>query len=36
VLVLGCETTLFCKGFLPGDGLGGRIATMTDPAGARS
>jgi hypothetical protein len=32
VLVLGCEMTLFGKGFVPGDGLRGRIATMMDPA----
>jgi hypothetical protein len=31
VLVLGCEMTLFCRGFVPGDGLAGRTATMTDP-----
>ncbi|GIF66353.1 hypothetical protein Ais01nite_43880 [Asanoa ishikariensis] len=31
VLVLGCEMTLFCKGFVPGEGLPGRTATMTDP-----
>ncbi len=31
MLVLGCEMTLFCKGFVPGEGLAGRTATMTDP-----
>jgi len=31
VLVLGCEMTLFSKGFVPGEGLAGRTATMTDP-----
>jgi hypothetical protein len=31
VLVLGCEMSLFCAGFVPGDGLQGRIATLTDP-----
>jgi hypothetical protein len=31
VLVLGCEISLFCKGFVPGDDLEARIATMTDP-----
>jgi hypothetical protein len=32
VLVLGCEMSLFCSGFLPGDGLQGRVATLSDPA----
>ncbi|GAA1864308.1 hypothetical protein GCM10009687_34480 [Asanoa iriomotensis] len=32
VLVLGCELTLFSAGFVPGEGLAGRTATMTDPA----
>lgn len=32
VLVLGCELTLFSKGFVPGEGLAGRTGTMTDPA----
>jgi hypothetical protein len=31
VLVLGSEMSLFCTGFVPGDGLQGRIATLTDP-----
>ncbi|HEX2300286.1 MAG TPA: hypothetical protein VHH34_17535 [Pseudonocardiaceae bacterium] len=31
VLVLGCEMSLFCSGFVPGTGLAGRLATMTDP-----
>jgi hypothetical protein len=31
VLVLGCEMSLFCAGFVPGEGLTGRMATMTDP-----
>jgi hypothetical protein len=31
VLVLGCEMSLFCAGFVPGEGLMGRVATMTDP-----
>ena len=32
VLVLGCEMTLFSSGFVPGEGLAGRTATMTNPA----
>jgi hypothetical protein len=32
VLVLGGEISLFCSGFVPGEGLQGRLATMTDPA----
>ena len=32
VLVLGCELSLFCKGFVPGETSGERVATMTDPA----
>jgi hypothetical protein len=32
VLVLGCELSLFCRGFVPGDTWADRIATMTDPA----
>lgn len=33
VLVLGCEISLWCAGFLPGgDSVAGRIATVTDPA----
>ncbi len=33
VLVLGCEISLWCAGFLPGgDSVSGRIAAMTDPA----
>jgi hypothetical protein len=32
VLVLGCEMSLFCSGFIPGDGLQGRVATLSDPA----
>jgi hypothetical protein len=32
VLVLGCEMSLFCSGFVPGDGLQGRVATLSDPA----
>jgi hypothetical protein len=32
VLVAGCETSLWCAGFLPGgDSVLGRIATVTDP-----
>src|SRR5262245_6243278 len=31
VLVLGCEMSLFCAGFIPGDGLMGRVATLSDP-----
>jgi hypothetical protein len=32
VLVLGCEISLWCAGFLPGGGsVSGRIAAMTDP-----
>lgn len=31
VLVLGCEMSLFCSGFVPGTGLTGRLATMVDP-----
>ncbi len=30
--MLGCEMSLFGSGFVPGDGLTGRMATMTDPA----
>jgi len=32
VLVLGCEISLWCAGFFPGDSALGRIATVTDPA----
>ncbi|MFI5731750.1 hypothetical protein ACIA49_16620 [Kribbella sp. NPDC051587] len=32
VLVLGCELSVFCKGFVPGETSGERIATMMDPA----
>jgi hypothetical protein len=32
VLVLGCELSIFCKGFIPGETNGERIAVMTDPA----
>jgi hypothetical protein len=32
VLVLGCELSVFCKGFVPGETSGERIAVMTDPA----
>ena len=32
VAVLGCEMSLFCAGFVPGNGLTGRMATMADPA----
>lgn len=32
VLVLGCEISLWCAGFFPGDSVLGRIATVTDPA----
>ena len=32
VLVLGCEISLWCAGFFPGDTALGRIATVTDPA----
>jgi hypothetical protein len=33
VLMLGCEISLWCAGFLPGgDSVLGRIATVTDPA----
>lgn len=31
VLVLGCEMSLFCSGFVPGTGLTGRLGTMVDP-----
>lgn len=31
VLVLGCEMTLFCTGFVSGETLRDRIATMMDP-----
>ena len=31
VAVLGCEISLWCAGFFPGDGVPGRIATVTDP-----
>ena len=32
VMVLGCELTLFCKGFVPGETSQERIALMSDPA----
>ncbi|WP_112236496.1 hypothetical protein [Kribbella monticola] len=32
VLVLGCELSIFCKGFVPGETNGDRMAVMTDPA----
>ncbi|HEU4946160.1 MAG TPA: hypothetical protein VFT31_03295 [Kribbella sp.] len=32
VLVLGCELSMFCAGFVPGGDWFGRMATMTDPA----
>ena len=32
VLVLGGEISLFCSGFVPGTGLAGRLATLSDPA----
>ena len=32
VLVLGCELSVFCKGFVPGDTSGERLALMADPA----
>ncbi|TQJ06002.1 hypothetical protein FB475_5652 [Kribbella jejuensis] len=32
VMVLGCELTLFCKGFVPGASSQDRIALMSDPA----
>ena len=32
VLVLGCELSIFCKGFVPGETSSERIAVMTDPA----
>ncbi|MEU4192061.1 hypothetical protein AB0E69_09195 [Kribbella sp. NPDC026611] len=32
VMVLGCELSLFCKGFVPGETAKERIAVMTDPA----
>ncbi|MFF0267445.1 hypothetical protein [Kribbella sp. NPDC004536] len=32
VMVLGCELTLFCKGFIPGETSQERIALMSDPA----
>ncbi len=32
VAVLGCEMSLFCSGFVPGEGFSGRMTTMTDPA----
>ena len=32
VAVLGCEMSMFGSGFVPGDGVTGRMATMTDPA----
>jgi hypothetical protein len=35
-LVLGCEASLFCSGFLPGDGLFDRLATMTTPPWPRT
>jgi hypothetical protein len=31
VLVLGCEISLWCAGFFPGDSVLDRIATVTDP-----
>jgi hypothetical protein len=31
VLVLGCEISLWCAGFFPGEGVSGRIAAVTDP-----
>ncbi len=31
VLVVGCEISLWCAGFFPGDSVLGRIATVTDP-----
>jgi hypothetical protein len=31
MLVLGCEISLFCAGFFPGDSVLSRIATVTDP-----
>ena len=31
VLVAGCEISLWCAGFFPGDSALGRIATVTDP-----
>jgi hypothetical protein len=35
-LVLGCEASLFCAGFLPGYGLSERAATMTTPPWPRT
>jgi hypothetical protein len=35
-LVLGCEASLFCSGFLPGDGLFERLTTMTMPPWPRT
>jgi hypothetical protein len=32
VLVLGCELSVFCKGFVPGATTGERLALMGDPA----
>lgn len=32
VLVLGCELSVFCKGFVPGETSGERLALMGDPA----
>ncbi len=32
VLILGCELSLFCKGFVPGETSSERIAVMSDPA----
>jgi hypothetical protein len=32
VMVLGCELSLFCKGFVPGETSKERIAVMSDPA----
>jgi hypothetical protein len=32
VMVLGCELSLFCKGFVPGETSQERIAAMSDPA----
>lgn len=31
VLVLGCELSLFCAGFVPGDTWSDRLATLADP-----
>jgi hypothetical protein len=32
VLVAGCEISLWCAGFSPGDSASGRTVTLTDPA----